>query len=828
MQPEIWQRARAVFEQALDLPAADREAFARERCGADPTLVTAVLDLLRADAAAELPLLDDAAKAWSSGHDLVGATIAGFQVLRRIGEGGMGTVYEARQQRPQRQVALKTLGVHLAGERARARFLDEAEILARLRHPAIAQVIDAGSTRFGERDVPWFAMELVEHPQSIDRFAREQALSVRAIAALMQGVADAVHHAHQRGVIHRDLKPANVLVDGGGQPKIIDFGIARFVVAADRPAHTRTGEFVGTLAYMSPERLEGSSDGADTSGDVYSLGVMLYELLARQLPFAAGDVPAARFVDLVRMLEPAPPSRLCPAVPTELDWVVGKAMAREPQRRYASAGELAQDLGRFLQREPVHAGPPSATYRLRRLAWRHRLVLGAAVVLFVAVAVGFVIATLGWQRVAAAERLASRRADTLVEVNQFQERILRGAYGSEKGTDVRLADVVDAAARDLDHATFADPLVEAGARNAIGASYIGIGRLADAERQLLRARELLRLLGGDPHAGVGISISGNLGVCYSALGKLDLAEREERQALTDRLAAFPVDSREVATAQNNLAVGLIKRGAFAEAFELASTAHATFTRRCGEGSEHTITACATMAGGLAGLNRLAEARVGYAEAMASAERHLHADHPARLAVLVSFSTFLFERGEIDAAVQRFEQVVAARERVLGPHHAQTLNALSNLASGQARSGKLAEAEATLRRAVAAYEALGIADGYDWVKTGQSLNAVVRRQGRAAEAETMARALLAIARRSLPDGHWLIGIVGKELGGCLCDLRRFDEAEPMLLQAHDQLTRTLHADDYRVQRTVQELVDLYVAWQRPGEAAIWTKKLGKTQ
>ncbi|MFO1078357.1 MAG: serine/threonine-protein kinase [Planctomycetota bacterium] len=828
MQPDRWTAVRELFEHALDLPAADREPFVRDRCGADAGLAAEVLALLRADEVVAVPVLDEGAAAWSRTHDLAGRTIAGFRVLRRIGEGGMGTIYEAEQQRPQRSVALKTLSVRIASERARRRFEDEAEILARLRHPAIAQVIDAGSANLDGQDVPWFAMELVEGPRPIDRFVREEALGARATAALFLTVCEAVHYAHQRGVIHRDLKPGNVLVDRHGQPKVIDFGIARLADDGDRLARTRTSEFLGTLAYMSPERLTGMNQGADTAGDVYALGVVLYELLAHEPPFPVHGLPPARLVEVVQQTTPQPPSRHGRGVPLELDWITMKAMSKEPGRRYRSAGELAQELARFEEGEPLQAGPPSATYRLRQLAWRHRLLLGAAGVLFAAIAIGFVVAAAGWHRVAAAERLASRRADTLTAVNHFQERILRGAYGTEKGGDVRLADVVDAAVADLDRTPIDDPLVESGARNSIGASYLGLGRLQDAERELLQARALLEHHGFDPHLGLMISITSNLGICYGEMGRPELAEAEARRSLADRLAVYAPDGREVALGESNLAMVLLERAAFAEAFDLSTRAHEKFVRHHGAGSEQAINALVAMAAALGGMGRKAEAQVALDDARSLAEQHLHTDHPARLAVLTSVATFEFGAGRFEVAEPTLEEIAAIRERVLGPQHPQTLKAFGNLAACQGQLGRHAAAEATLRHVLAGYAAKGVRDGYDFVVTGQSLNAAVRRQGRAAEAEGMARALLATAERSLPAGHWLTGLVRKELGGCLCDLRRFDEAEPLLLAAHATLTRTLQPNDYRVQRTIHELVALYQAWQRAEDAARWSGLVLKSQ
>lgn len=820
MKPETWPRIKSLFDAALDVEPARREAFLVAQCGDDAALLVEVRALLDADTAEGATPLDGAPGTLLAAPDPIGSSIAGFRIVRRIGAGGMGAVYEAEQQRPQRRVALKTLAVRFPSERARRRFEDEADILARLQHPAIAQVLEAGSARVGGADVPWFAMELVEESRTIDCFAREQALDARGIVELFTTVCDGVQYAHQRGVIHRDLKPANVLVDRQGQVKVIDFGIARL---ADRDAaarFTRTGEILGTLAYMSPERLDHADAGDDTAADVYALGVILYELLAGCSPFPLGELPPARAMEILRAADAVPPSRVNATIPVELDWITMKAMAREPGRRYASVGELRKDLERHARNEPVTAAAPSATYRLRKLAWRHRVLLGVAIVVFVAVSIGFVVAMLGWQRVATAERLASRKTAVLTAVNRFHEDVLRGAYGTEKGGEVRLADVVDSVVAQLDGKRFAEPIVEVGLRNSVGVSYLGLGRLKEAEQQLLRARALLAEHNLDPHESWGALVAGNLANVYDALGKPDLAERELRTSLADRIALFGPDHWDVAIARSNLAGLLLKRGAFADALEFAILAQRTFAREYGEHSEQVINARSAVAQALAGMGREQEAERTFEDARALAEQHLHPDHPARLGLLSCRAGFLHQQRRFDEHLRACEEIAAARERVSGPTHPLTLTALSNLATGQAELGHHATAEATLRRVVAAREALGIRDGFDYVATGQNLTRTVRCQGRVDEAEAMSRALRETAERSLPKDHWLVGVVTKEHGACLRELGRWAEAETALLDAHARLARAVGTSDQRTQKAVGELLALYETWQRPDEVARW--------
>jgi tetratricopeptide (TPR) repeat protein len=825
MQPETWVRIRAVFERALEVEPAEREAFLAAACGGTPDVLAEVRAMLAADSDGDHKTsLLEAEPGAILAADLTGANVGGYEVVRRIGAGGMGTVYEARQQRPQRTVALKALAAGFPSARARRRFEDEAEILARLRHPAIAQVLAAGSARIGGADVPWFAMEMVEEPRTIDRFVRERGLDARAIAALFTTVCEAVHYAHQRGVIHRDLKPGNVLVDRQGQVKVIDFGIARLTDRDALARYTRTGEILGTLAYMSPERLEGGDADDDTAADVYALGVMLYELLAGSAPFQLDSLPPVRAMELLRAADPPPLARKNTAVPHELEWITAKAMAREPSRRYASAAELARELVRFAKHEPLAAGPPSTAYRLRKLAWRHRLLLGVAAAAFVAVSVGLVIALLGWRRVAQAEQLATRKAAVLTEVNRFQQDILKGAYGSAKGRDVRLADVVDEAAAALAQRRFTDPIIEINARNSIGISYLGLGRLAEAEQQFLRARALLDEHGFDLHSGWDMPVRSNLAQVYDDLGKLELAEREFRTVLADNLAVYGPEHNDVAVAQSNLAHMLIKRAAFAEALPLVTQMRTSFERTHGAQSVEAINARGMLAQVLAGLGRAQEAERAYAEVWTQATQHLEPDHPARLGLLNGYAGFLYKCKRFADQVPLAEELAAARERTGGPTHPATLNAWSNLAAGQAELGRLADAEATLRRVTAAWEQLDVRAGFDYIVNQQNLTVVIRRQGRTAEAEALARAQRVNAAKSLPKDHWLLGVVTKEHGACLRELGRHAEAEPLLLEAHALLARVVGANDQRTQKVVTELVALYEAWQRPQDATVWRTRL----
>jgi tetratricopeptide (TPR) repeat protein len=419
-------RLADLFASTVALSAEQRVAFLAAHCADAPQLQQRVLHLLRShDGAGDFlehpagmaePLADAA-------PDLAGR----YRILAKVGAGAMGTVYRAEQLAPvRREVALKVLASQLAGAEAHARFRAEQQAVAILDHPHVARLYDSGTTADGR---PYFAMEFVDG-EPIQTFCTAHALPRRDRVAQLALVCRAVHYAHQKGLVHRDLKPSNVLIamqDGRPTPRVIDFGVAKTLAAApDAPQPTAHGELLGTLEYMSPEQAGATAD-VDTRADVYSLGVMLYELLAGERPLPSArlrGVPLAEALRIVREEEPPLPSAGA-GDPTlrELDWVVHKAMAKDRTRRYGSAAELADDLERWLRHEPLVARPDTAGYRLQKLLRRHRVATVAAVAVAVATLAGVVA--------------------TLIEAAHAREQRDR-AFASERRAALNLRQVVDA------------------------------------------------------------------------------------------------------------------------------------------------------------------------------------------------------------------------------------------------------------------------------------------------------------------------------------------------------------------------------------------------
>ncbi len=312
--------------------------------------------------------------------------IGRYKVQRTIGSGGMGTVYQAIQESPRRKVAIKVMRSGVTSKSAMRRFEYESQILGRLSHRCIAQVYEAGTYDDGTGGVPYFAMEYIVGAKTLLEYARQKDLKVHERLELFEQVCDAVHHGHLKGIIHRDLKPDNILVDSSGNPKIIDFGVARstdsdMVVTT---LQTNVGQLIGTVQYMSPEQCEADPDLIDARSDVYSLGVILYELLTEQTPYNLSSIPIYEATRLIREQQPTKMTTITEGIDGDLETVVSKSMDKDRDRRYQSSYELGQDITRFLENEPIHARRASMVYQLKMFARRNKAVVATVVTIGIA------------------------------------------------------------------------------------------------------------------------------------------------------------------------------------------------------------------------------------------------------------------------------------------------------------------------------------------------------------------------------------------------------------------------------------------------------------
>ncbi len=451
-------RVQHLFDRAVGLPPAERAAFLDAACVGDPGLRAELESLLACDAdstaadsagllqspVVRAPGSRDAA--WPLGSP---PRVGHYRILRLLGEGGMGTVYEAEQDNPRRTVALKAVRLGLASPALLKRFAHEAQVLGRLHHPGIAQIYEAGVAEDGQ---PFFAMEFIRG-LPLDEYARRHGLDLRARAGLLARVCDAVQHAHDRGVIHRDLKPANILVEETAQPKVLDFGVARATDAdlLTEAGLTRTGQLLGTPSYMSPEQVAADPAAIDHRADVYALGVILFELAAHRLPYHLEDRPLAEAARLILEEDPPRLGAIDPELRGDVETIVAKALAKDPARRYPSAADLAADLRRWLAHEPIQARPPSALYHLRQFARRHTGLVGGMLATGTALVLGLVGTILFAVAEARQRGQADQNARAALDEKheaQFQEYRARIAAAAAALS----AHDVDGAARQLDAA----------------------------------------------------------------------------------------------------------------------------------------------------------------------------------------------------------------------------------------------------------------------------------------------------------------------------------------------------------------------------------------
>jgi serine/threonine protein kinase len=394
---------QALFDRAVDLPPGERPKFLDSACRGNAALRAELESLLAydnhtptnaAEGLLKSPLVREPERRASadgqpfSPERTLPQRIGHYRILRCIGEGGMGTVYEAEQENPRRHVALKVMRPGLISPALLKRFGQEGQILGRLHHTGIAQIYEAGTAEDGRQ---FFAMEFI-HGLTLDEFVRHHKLDTRARISLLGKVCDALQHAHEQGIIHRDLKPGNILVDETGQPKVLDFGVARATDAdlQTTTARTEAGQLLGTLSYMSPEQVTGDPAQVDRRSDVYALGVILFELLADRLPYHLQHLPLPEVARVIREQEPSRLGSINSVCRGDVEAIVGRALEKERERRYASAAALSADIRRYLNHEPILARPPSAVYQLRKFARRHKALVGGVLAVMAALVLGLI------------------------------------------------------------------------------------------------------------------------------------------------------------------------------------------------------------------------------------------------------------------------------------------------------------------------------------------------------------------------------------------------------------------------------------------------------
>ncbi len=696
-------------------------------------------------------------------------TIGKYRVLERVGEGGFGEVYAAEQTEPvKRRVALKVLKAGMDTREVLARFEAERQALAMMDHPNIAKVLDTGETEQGR---PYFVMELVKG-EPLTRYCDRERLSTRERLDLFLRVCQAIQHAHQKGVIHRDVKPSNVLVtivDGKPVPKVIDFGIAKATASSltEKTLYTMRGQVIGTPAYMSPEQAEMSGLDVDTRTDVYSLGVLLYELLTGRLPFEAETLREAGLDTMRRIIreeEPPKPStrvstigegakeaaarrrtdpaRWRKALRRELDWIVMKALEKDRNRRYETVNGMAMDVGRYLADQPVMAGPPSAIYRMQKYVKRHRVAVGFAATIFLAVVLGLVQANVQKARIAAA------RDEAVLAITSLEE-MLASVDPTKSGRDVTVRETLDETAKTLGEKFEDQPLVEARLRRTVGNTYYGLGEYGTAEEHLRRAVEIRRSRLGEEDAATFEAL-GDLAWAYDGQGRYEEAEALFQQALRRRVPGE--EDIGIVETMNGLATAYKHLGRFDEAEELYRETLEVSRRVLGAEHERTLTTMGNLSSNYVSQERYNEAEALSREALGVSRRVLGEDHPQTLSCKGTLATVLWGQKRHDEAEAIQRELLETKRRVLGKDHMSTLSSMNSLASALMNLGRQDEAEILYVDALETSRRVFGEDHPQVLVVAGNLAALYWWQERFSEAESLQRETLEIQSRVLGQEH----------------------------------------------------------------------------
>ena len=789
----------------------------------------------------------------------------------------MGAVYEAEQERPRRTVALKVIKPGFASAALLRRFEVESHALGRLQHPGIAQIYEAATADSGSGPQPYFAMELIRG-KPLHKYAASHRLSTRDRLALVVKVCDAVQHAHQRGIIHRDLKPGNILVDESGQPKILDFGVAR-VTDSDTNATRQTdvGQLVGTLAYMSPEQVLADPLELDVRSDVYALGVILYELLTGQLPYTIGR-QIHEVTRVIREEDPTPLSSISRVYRGDVETIVAKALEKEKSRRYGSAADLASDIGRHLRDEPITARPPSTSYQLQKFARRHKALVWGVAAVFVVLVAGIIASTWQAARATRAEQVAREEAATAKAINDFLlNDLLSQAGATTQATadttpdpDLKVRTALDRAATRVEGKFDSQPLVGASIHLTIGNAYRELGLLTEAGQHYGRTVDLRRGVLGDEHPDT-LTGDNNLGQLYREQGKYAEAEQVLARTSTIRQRVLGEEHPDTLITMANLGLVLHEQGKYAEAEPILTKVLESEKRLRGEDDLETLTSMLNLAKLYGDLGRLSEAETLLTRLIDVGRPKLGDEHPSVLNGLNNLAAIYYSQGKYAEAEPIFAAILAVKKRILGDEHPETLTGMNNLAVMYRQLGREAEAEALVVRVVEIQHRVLGDEHPNQLATMSTLGHLYQRRGKVTEARALYTKSLAGQRRVNGPAHlgtlntmrllgglerdagnypqaeallreahagflklrpefWARFEIEATLGASLSGQRKYAAAEPLLLSGYEGLAR-LKASIPPVNKSSLEhagnwIVTLYDNWAQPEKAAEWRRKLQK--
>jgi serine/threonine protein kinase len=863
MTPDRWLQVKEIFHEAVELDHKERRTFLLKRCGDDPEMLRELELLMESHEGAgpfiERPALASASDILSEGEAYIwaGRTLGQYRVLRELGHGGMGLVLLAVRADDQfkKQVAIKILRRGMDSEEIVRRFRTERQILASLEHPNIARLLDGGITEDG---LPYFVMEYIEG-RPVDSYCDEHTLRTDERLVLFRKICSVVEFAHQNLVIHRDLKPSNILITSEGEPKLLDFGIAKLLnpeLAAQTLSATATDLRLMTPEYASPEQIRGHN--ITTVSDVYSLGILLYRLLTGHAPYHFKQTSPREIERLVCETEPERPStvvnrteeitvgqrttRITPdavgaargeapealrrRLRGDLDNIVLKALRKEPERRYASAAQFAEDIRRYVEGLPVTARRDTFTYRASKFIGRNRLGVAAASLVFLAILAGMFVSV--WQaRVAARERNQARRETAKADrLNNFLKSILSAASPEKKGRDVKVIEVLSDAAARID-AEFADqPELRAQALQTIGQTYFDIGLMDETEKYSRESLKLnLELYGAETSATARNKIT--LGAAILNKGKVEEAEQLLSEAVTVERRLSPQGSKELALALFVLGELNVRRSQDKEGLErarqLLQESVSIYSKVSGENNEDYAYALVSLARAQQFSGDLDSAEATYRKSIAIF-RTLPQRYELRMVTaLVGLGRLLSLKGKHEEGINAMleaDSITQKQGESLPVYMSKFYLCLNYFTKGD-----YAKAVEEGAKALAIGPKIGMTNSPDFAGLLTHLGLSLTRTGKAKEAEPLLRQALAWHREHTPRNLANNALVEGALGECLTAQALYSEAEPLLLESYENLKNSLGADNPGTKLALRRLLTLYEKWKRPDRATEYRSKLG---
>ncbi len=882
MDTNRWNKVKNIFNKACELPPDDRQSFIKNVCQGDAELESEVNELIKADSESSTLFdgIPDGSTFFSvdeSPYLSISDHIGPYKIISELGRGGMGVVYLAERADKQfkKRLAIKLVKRGMDTDEILTRFRHERQILASLEHPNIARLYDGGATDDGR---PYLVMEFVEG-ESITTYCENRKLTIEQRLRLFATVCKGVQYAHQNLIVHRDLKPSNVMVTKDGDIRLLDFGIAKLLQDTDDDdrAYTKPWARRVTPQYASPEQLKG--ERITTASDVYSLGIILYELLTGTHPYKNDEgentfglpdtskwieSPASRILkfksDEAFKARQTTHKNLYRYIKNEIETIILTALHPDIQQRYQSAEQLLRDIERFFSGHPISARPATRVYRMKKFVSRNKAATVSAITIFILTLLFAVFTWMQGEQIAQERDRAQIERDKAQEVAEFLENLLstaNPAFGTERADTMRMREFVTKSTETIRQELVNQPVRKAQMLNVLGKVHQSLGMLEQSHNLLEESLNLRIDLFGEQHHEVAES-QNDLGVVLGKMGDFETAESMIRQALEKRTSIFGEIHDDVSSSITDLANIVHTRGDFNEAETLYRKALAVNTELYGHSHRKVAIATSNLATILHRKGNHREAEELHRQALAMYEELFGGEHPLIASSFNNLGLVLADLGSLDEAEALLHRALTLRQTIYGEAHPEALTSLNNLATIVADKGdyetakEYYELSLTLRKKVYGEHSMELSVAYNNYadilnKMGDTEEAIVynrdalgiidanvgsqhpaygivsgnlasklRQQGAVNEAQEIYSEALVVLQNTLPPDHPSTARVKLGLGNCYTDLGLYEQAEPLLLDAFN----TFREKNVNVEAARQGLIYLYEAWNMPDKVTLY--------